>query len=68
MTECATLRARAGAMVERNSLAILKAENARLIALLEAKGIHPIFLSYPVPTAVSPRFGLGEQATIRPTM
>ena len=28
----------------------------------------PIFLSYPVPNAVSPRFGLGAQANIRSTM
>ena len=30
--------------------------------------IEPIFLSYPVPKAVSPRFGLGAQANIRSTM
>ncbi len=29
---------------------------------------EPIFLSYPVPKAVSPRFGLGAQANIRSTM
>ena len=28
----------------------------------------PIFLSYPVAKAVSPRFGLGAQANIRSTM
>ena len=31
-------------------------------------GNDPIFLSYPVPNAVSPRFGLGPQANIRSTM
>ncbi len=30
--------------------------------------IDPIFLSYPVPKAVSPRFGFGAQANIRSTM
>ena len=30
--------------------------------------LEPIFLSYPVPNAVSPRFGLGAQANIRSTM
>lgn len=30
--------------------------------------IQPIFLSYPVPNAVSPRFGLGAQVNIRSTM
>ena len=29
---------------------------------------EPIFLSYPVAKAVSPRFGLGAQANIRSTM
>ena len=31
-------------------------------------GDYPIFLSYPVPKAVSPRLGLGAQASIRWTM
>ena len=31
-------------------------------------GNHPIFLSYPFPKAISPRFGLGAQASIRSTM
>ena len=30
--------------------------------------LYPIFLSYPVPKAVSPRLGLGAQASIRWTM
>jgi len=30
--------------------------------------LEPIFLSYPVPKAVSLRFGLGAQVSIRSTM
>jgi hypothetical protein len=32
------------------------------------KSIYPIFLSYPVPKAVKPRFGLGAHASICSTM
>ena len=35
---------------------------------LRRQSYEPIFLSYPVPKAVSPRFGFGAQANIRSTM
>ena len=41
-------------MVERDQSAELKAENARLIALLEANGIQWCALSEPVPLALTP--------------
>jgi hypothetical protein len=36
--------------------------------VIDPKTFEPIFRSYPVPKAVNPRFGLGAQANIRPTM
>ena len=44
---------------------LMEALTAVQIALLT---IYPIFLSYPVAKAVSPRLGLGVQANIRSTM
>jgi hypothetical protein len=42
-------------MVERDQSAELKAENARLIALLKANGIQWCALSEPVPPELVPR-------------
>ena len=49
---------------------IIMAETARAASVLgmTIQSFEPIFLSYPVPNAVSPRFGLGAQASIRSTM
>ena len=62
---CRRMRRDQPAQALRNAL---QQPVAAFVAEVFVDMLEPIFLSYPVPKAVSPRLGLGAQASIRWTM